>query len=229
MNTSDMVHRWSLTKSFALALSVCCLLAAAPSAGAQAKAKAKTGWKEYAEVTLAPDVQLDGDSFGLKIPGARGEPKTYRLYGVDCPESDGKDKAVADRIKEQAEAFGCDEKDIPRMGKEAAEFTKKLLTKGKPRLLTKGEEVKKSPGRPQRYFAIVEVTVDGKPELLHELLLKNGHARAFGMPAPWARKMPDDLEAEEARAKFMRHLKNLESGARSQRLGVWSQRAGRKP
>lgn len=208
-------------------LSACCLLAA--SSAANAKGKAKTGWKEHAEVTLAPGIQIDGDSFGLKIPRAKGDPKTYRLYGVDCPESNGKDKAVAGRIKKQAKVFGCDEKDILRMGKEAAAFTKKLLTEGKPRLLTTGEEVKPSPGRPQRYYAIVEVTVNGKSELLHELLLKNGHARAFGVNAPWARKMPDKLDAAEARDDFKRHLKTLEAGAKNKHLGVWSKKAGSKP
>ncbi len=75
----------------------------------------------------------------------------------------------------------------------------------------------------------MEVTVNGKRELLHELLLKNGHSRAHGVPAPWARKMGDRLDADEASDNFKRHLKALEAKAQSQRLGVWSKKPGRKP
>lgn len=63
--------------------------------------------------------------------------RTYRLYGADCPESDGKDKLLKARITEQAEYFGVSDEEIPVLGKQAAAFTRELLADGKPRWFLK--------------------------------------------------------------------------------------------
>jgi endonuclease YncB( thermonuclease family) len=210
-------------KSFALALATCCLLI--PTAAAKGKAADK--WVKHSDVKFTNERQSDGDSFGMEIKTQDGNPTvhTYRIYGVDCPEFDAKDEVLADRIKQQAEYFGCKPKDIPKLGKEAADFTHKLLTKGKPLLITrgpKGEKAESSDGRPQRYFALVEVDgPDGKRRLLHELLLEAGLARSYGKPAAWPPELEDRHGEKEAGYKFRAELNRIEKKAKRDRLGAW--------
>ena len=189
--------------------------------------KSEEKWVEQKDAKLSDERQSDGDSFGMEIKSAKGNPllRTYRLYGVDCPESDERDKVLDQRRGEQAAWFDCDPKEITRLGKEAADFTEKLLKHGKPKILTRGKmgtKAEKSPGRPQRYYALVEVTAkDGKRRWLHELLLENGLARAYGMPAPWPPEEEDRHGAKEAEEEFRKHLEKLEKAAKRQGLGVW--------
>lgn len=211
-------------KCFALTMLVCWLLGSMATAAPKGKAAEK--WVEQQVVTLAKR-QVDGDSFGITIKTPKGNPtdRTYRLYGVDCPESNAEDKVVENRIRDQAEYFGCKPEEIPGLGKTAAEFTEKLLNKGNPVIRTRGiygKKVQKSPGRPQRYYALVEVTgPDGKRHWLHELLLEAGHGRAFGMAAPWPPEIETRHGEKVAEEKFMESLKRLEKTARRDGLGVW--------
>jgi endonuclease YncB( thermonuclease family) len=212
------------TKMLALAMAGGALLVTAATGAAKGKAADK--WVEQQGVELLAERQADGDSFGMTVAGARNRLKrTYRLYGVDCPESDGKDKVLTQRIKEQAAHFGRKPEEIPGHGKDAAAFTEKLLKNGKPRVLTRGkmgQKVEKAPGRPQRYFALVEVTApDGKRRWLHELLLEAGLARAYGFPAAWPPEEDDRHGEKEAEEKFMKELKKLENAAKRAGLGVW--------
>lgn len=214
-----------LNKSSALVLAVSCLIAT--SAGAIAKAKAGDKWVDQGEVNLAPHVQLDGDSFGMEMKTAKGNKveRTYRLYGTDCTESDAKDKLLKARIQEQVEYFGCKPEEIPAMGKAAAAFTRKRLIEGKPRVWTRGklgERLPKNAGRPQRYYALIEVTApDGQRRWLHELLLEAGLARAFGKPAAWPPEEEDSRGERAACEKFAEDLKRLEKAARRSGLGLW--------
>lgn len=214
-------------KCFALALAACCLLVSVATA---AEDKAVDKWVEQKGVELLTERQADGDSFGMTVESAKGKrvKRTYRLYGVDCPESDAKDKFVADRIQQQAEYFGCKPEEIPGLGKDAAVFTDKLLKNGKPQVLTRGkmgQKVQKVTGRPQRYFALIEVTApDGSRRWLHELLLEAGLARAHGIAAAWPPKQEDWHGKAEAETKFMKDLSRLEHAAKKEGLGVWRNR-----
>jgi len=224
LTTFSFCEKTPLMKSFALALATCCLLI--PTAAAKEKAADK--WVEQKEAKLSTERQADGDSFGMEImtPAGNSTVRTYRLYGVDCPESDAKDEDLADRIKKQAEHFGCEPKDIPKLGKEAADFTRKLLTEGKPMIITRGpvgEKVESSEGRPQRYFALVEVDgPDGIRRFLHELLLEAGLARSYGKPAAWPPELEDRHGEKEAEKKFWKDMDRIEKKAKQDRLGAWS-------
>ena len=208
----------------AFMLGVCWMIALCP---AFAKEKAADLWVEQKGVALLPERQADGDSFGMTVKSAKGNPvkRTYRLYGADCPESNGDDKFVAERIKEQAEHFGCKPEGIPVLGKEAAAFTEKLLKNGDPKVRTHGkmgQKVQKVEGRPQRYYALVEVTTeDGKRRWLHELLLEAGLARAHGEPAAWPPEVEDRHCEKEAGDRFMKGLELLEQNAKKAGLGAW--------
>jgi endonuclease YncB( thermonuclease family) len=220
-----MTRRRSFFKTLALALGIIAAPAIQPTASAAAKAEDK--WVEQTGAKLSDERQADGDSFGVELKSAKGNPllRTYRLYGVDCPESDSKDKVLDQRRAEQAKWFDCDPKKIPALGKEAAAFTEKLLKHGKPRILTRGKlgrKAEKSPGRPQRYYALVEVTApDGRRRWLHELLLESGLARAYGVPAAWPPEEEDRHGEKAAEEDFKKHLERLEKSAKRGQLGVW--------
>lgn len=217
-----MIGRW-MSHWFCWAVAVSLSLVAS----ADGKSKAAEKWVEHDEVELAEERQTDGDSFGMWIKTPKGNRtlRTYRLYGVDSPESDAKDRVLAGRIAEQAKWFGCKPEEIPAMGKKAAAFTEKLLRRGKPRIITRGvfgQKVDKSPGRNQRYYALVEVTAaDGKRRMLHELLLEAGYARAYGTPAAWPPEEEDRRGEKEACERFMEDLKRLERAAKREKAGVW--------
>ena len=214
-------------KIMAVALALCAVCAP----DALAKGKAADQWVEHKDAKFSNKRQADGDSFAMEIKTPKGNPtvRTYRLYGVDCPETDGKDAMLDDRIKEQAAHFGCKPEEIPALGKDAAAFTEKLLKKGKPVLRTRGkmgQKTEKNPGRPQRYYALVEVTAkDGKRRMLHELLLEAGLARAHGKPAAWPPEQEDRHGEKAAGGKFMKDLERLERKARAAGAGAWKKDA----
>lgn len=70
---------------------------------------------------LVTDKPYDGDSFYVLH---KGEEYLFRLYAVDCPEKDGKDK---ERIGEQAAHFGKSVKEAVHGGKYARQRTAELL------------------------------------------------------------------------------------------------------
>jgi endonuclease YncB( thermonuclease family) len=225
MKRSGSPRHWSAVH---LLIGFCLLQGGSPTTLAAGKAEAK--WVEQKDAKLSDARQADGDSFGMEIKNAKGNPllRTFRLYGVDCPESNDKDKVLDQRRGEQAAWFDCDPKQISALGKEAANFTEKLLKHGKPKILTRGKigkKAEKSPGRPQRYYALVEVTAgDGKRRWLHELLLENGLARAYGVPAAWPPEEEDRHGVKEAEEEFGKHLDRLEKTANRQGLGVWKKK-----
>lgn len=190
--------------------------------------KADGKWVERTDCKLVEDRFADGDSFVLEWQDEQGKrvERTYRLYGADCPESDGNDKALKARIAEQAKEFGTDEKTLLKAGKEAAEFTRRALRRGKVRILTRGvlgQEVPKQKGRAQRRYAMVEVLDEQhKPRWLHELLLERGLARAHGQSAAWPPEEEARHGAEAAEREFAKGLKRLEDRARHGKTGIWA-------
>lgn len=208
-----------LLVAFLICLGTASLSLAAP--------KAPGKWVEQVNPALDPDVQADGDSFGMTMEGAKGRrlKRTYRLYGVDCPESDPKDPLVKGRMEEQARHFRVPVEEIPAWGRKAADFTEKLLKRGKPKVFTlgpMGERAKKNKGRRQRYYALIEVTdAKGERRWLHELLLEAGLARALGTPAPWPEKNWQRDGEKKLREEFMKELDKMENKAKRDGAGIW--------
>ena len=208
------------------------LALAATLAFLPAAPKAAEKWVERTDCKLADDRFADGDSFALKWKDENGKEveRTYRLYGVDCPESDAADKVLEKRIQEQMDVFGTDRGPVLKFGKEAARFTERALKRGKVRIMTRGklgQEVPKHPGRPQRRYAMVEVMDEsGKPRWLHELLLENGLARAYGEEVAWPPKEEERHGEKAAAQDFRKTLDNLERLARSRKAGIWGAKTG---
>ena len=214
------------------ALLCCALLAFVHLLPVSAADKAVDKWVEQKIGNLSEERQADGDSFAFEIEGSTGKTvlRSFRLYGVDCPESDSGDKVLSKRITEQAEHFGVDPKQVPKFGKEAARFTEKLLKRGKVRLLTRGklgQKTEKHPGRPQRYYAMIEVEgLDGKRRWLHEILLETGLARAYGRPAPWPMQEEDRHGEKAACDEFEKANERLEKAAKRAKAGIWGAARG---
>jgi endonuclease YncB( thermonuclease family) len=209
-------------KSLVMALLACGLIAASSTAGAAKKAEE---WIVQKGAQFLEARQVDGDSFGMTVIPAKNRVKrTYRLYGVDCPETDARGGLLADRIAEQAKHFGVKPGDIPAWGKKAAAFTLELLKNGKPLVRTLGSMGQDAPGdpdNPKRYYALVEVTApDGSRRMLHELLIENDLARAHGQAAPWPERKRHRGE-KEAKELFMKDLERLEKKAKEAGLGLW--------
>jgi endonuclease YncB( thermonuclease family) len=207
---------------FILAVGVCGLSVTSAAGGARA-------WKAHGPAKFSEKREADGDSFGIEIKGAKGKAKgtvtTYRLYGVDCPETDARGGLLKARIAAQAKDFHRKAADIPLLGKNAAAFTQKTL-KGKKLIIwtygAEGEVAPKGPKGNDRFYALVEViTGDGKHLWLHELLLENGHARVEGDNAPWPPKDLARLGKDKARKRFESGLKPLAHKAEAAHLGAW--------
>ena len=166
-------------------------------------------WTEYAGCRLTPGAYHDGDSFsqvsGLKVGGKRASKANWRLYGVDCAETDDREP---ERLREQAKAYGVPESALKGWGRKAMEFSEKFLSEPF-RVLTLREDAAGASAK-NRYYAII-IGADGR--LLHEALLEAGLARAHGMPAPW----PPKTTAEH----FEQKLKALERSARAGKAGIW--------
>lgn len=80
-------------------------------------------------------------------------------------------------------------------------------------------------GRPQRYYALIEVTHgNGQQRWLHELLLEAGLAWNHGEAAPWPEKDLQRNGEEKTRAEFMKDLKKLENRAKREKVEIWQKR-----
>jgi endonuclease YncB( thermonuclease family) len=121
---------------------------------------------------LAPNKANDGDSFHVFH---EGKEYIFRLYQADAPETNLRSK---DRVKEQMEAFGLDQAGVLKAGKEAAEFSAKLLSKPF-RVVTRFEDAQGDSDL-SRQYAIVRPA--GQKKDLAELLVESGLARVHGMP-----------------------------------------------
>ena len=161
-------------------------------------------WLDYKNCTLVPEKHFDGDSFHVKAP--TGHTYVFRLYGVDCPETDTR---FPDRNKEQAKAFGIPEKDILQWGEKAKAFTKKFLQK--PFTVHTEKAKARGAGKDIRYYAIL-INADG--QRLDEALLAAGLARAFGIGASW----PKDMDPN----RFLKKLHPIESKAKREKTGLWA-------
>ena len=111
-------------------------------------------WTEYAGCRLTPGAYHDGDSFsqvsGLKVGGKRASKTNWRLYGVDCAETDDRE---LERLREQAKAYGVPESALKGWGRKAMEFSEKFLSEPF-RVLTLREDAAGASAK-NRYYAII--------------------------------------------------------------------------
>ena len=148
-------------------------------------------WELLKDCRLIDNKSNDGDSFHVRA--SNGEELLFRLYHVDCPESES-DSVVADRITKQAEHFGITETQSLRGGVMAKDFTKKALSQ--PFVVVTRFQKAMGRSKLQRYYAVV--LVGGKTDLA-EMLVRAGLARAFGqvVDAPKGKRMAGYLELEK--------------------------------
>ncbi|MFK7910997.1 MAG: thermonuclease family protein [Akkermansiaceae bacterium] len=172
-------------------------------------------WLTYEKCELVDEKYFDGDSFSVKAH--TGYTYVFRLYGVDCPETDKRIKA---RIVEQAKEFKVKEREVIRWGKKAANFTKKFLRKPFTVYTQKAEAGGAS--KKNRYYAII---VDSEGKRLDEALLEAGLARAHGMGAEWDEpfwgKTKVDLPRKVDYDRFMTKLRFIENKAKRDKKGIW--------
>ncbi|MGB0775567.1 MAG: thermonuclease family protein [Akkermansiaceae bacterium] len=172
-------------------------------------------WLIYERCELADDKYFDGDSFSVKA--LTGYTYVFRLYGVDCPETD---KRVKSRLTEQGKDFKLEEKEVLKWGKKASAFTKKFLRK--PFTVYTQKIKARGASKKSRYYAII-VNADGKR--LDEALIEAGLARAHGMGAEWDDKFwgktKADLPSRMTSKRFISKLGTLENKAKREKVGIW--------
>jgi len=166
---------------------------------------------------LLKNKHFDGDSFWVKTD--RKSTYVFRLYGVDCAETD--DRAfMKERIKTQAKDFDIEEKDVIKWGEKAKKFTEKFLRK---QFKVYTQKVKaRGAGDKIRYYAIV---VNSEGKRLDEALVEAGLARVYGYYAEWKEPFwgdaKNDLPRKSDRDDFERKLKRLQTKAKNAKQGVW--------
>jgi endonuclease YncB( thermonuclease family) len=144
----------------------------------------------------------------VKLPDGRVE--QFRLYFVDCPESQFRTyRGGADnheRIREQAKAFGISDEQAVEIGSRAKDVVHVLLGSGGFTLHTRWDD----PFGDRRYHAFV-ITPDGKP--LEETLVSKGLARIHTKGA--------DLPDGTSQKAYQSRLRRIEDEARQARRGAW--------
>jgi endonuclease YncB( thermonuclease family) len=174
-----------------------------------AAAQDEPAWETMRACRLHRHLSNDGDSFRV---AHRGRTILIRLYYVDAPETDN---LFPDRVREQADYFSITPDQAIEVGREAARFMAKTLSRAFT-VETRWEDAMGAATVP-RYFGTVTV---GRRDYA-ELLVENGLARIYGKPA-----------GSDAKVRFAR-LRKLEDEARKHRRGAWAlssePAAGRRP
>lgn len=172
-------------------------------------------WLAYDRSILVVDQYHDGDSFAVKP--LTGYTYLFRLYGVDCPETDDRFES---RLAEQAKDFGVEQQDLLKWGEKAAQFTRDFLSKPF-RVYTQKIKADGASGK-SRYYAIV---INDEGIRLDEALVEAGLARAHGMGAVWSEPMWEGEKANLSRRmtsrRYLSGLRMLEKRAKRSRIGIW--------
>lgn len=172
----------------------------------------RTGaYETYSGCRYEEHRQNDGDSFRVRLPDGRVE--QFRLYYVDCPESDFRTyKGGADnheRIHDQAVAFGITDQQAVEIGKRAKARAHDLLSAGGFTLYTRWDD----PFGDQRYHAFI--LPPGGP-YLEETLVREGLVRIHTKGAD----MPDGTPIKQRQSQ----LRDLEREAKKAGRGAWGMR-----
>ncbi len=173
--------------------------------GAGGHSSAAVGpWRRIEGARFDQQRYADGDSFVLIHHGTS---VVYRLYFVDAPETD---RDFPERVREQSQWFGVAQREIPRLGQRAAQFTAEWLRAGPVTVWTRDEPAGGREGLGRRYALIARGT-----SWLHEALVSAGWARVYGYTVD----LPDGTTAVQHR----RRLEELEAGARTGGVGAWAE------
>ena len=172
-------------------------------------------WLVYDRSILVADEYQDGDSFAAKP--ITGYTYLFRLYGVDCPETD---ERFEERLADQAKGFKIKQEEVIKWGEKAAEFTRDFLSKPF-RVYTQKIKADGASGK-SRYYAIV---INDEGVRLDEALVKAGLARAHGIGAVWNEPMWEGKIANFSRRmtsrRYLSGLRMLEKRAKRSRAGIW--------
>jgi endonuclease YncB( thermonuclease family) len=128
-------------------------------------------WEQLDDCRLVGRSTNDGDSFRI---AAAGKEYVFRLYFVDCPETQRLPYSPG-RINDQGRYFaGLPESEVLAFGKDARTFTANLLSGSPFTIFTRWERVFDS----QRFYAHVHFpAAKGQPGDLAEALVSAGLAR----------------------------------------------------
>lgn len=172
-------------------------------------------WFIYDRCELVDGEYYDGDSFSVKP--LTGYTYLFRLYGVDCPETDDRFES---RLLEQGKDFEVEQADLMKWGEKAAEFTRAFLQKPF-RVYTQKIKADGASGK-SRYYAII---VNDEGQRLDEALVSAGLARAHGMGAEWDEPMWEGKLANFPRRmtsrRYLSSLRVLEKRAKREKVGIW--------
>lgn len=156
-----------------------------------------SGWVVLNTCRLIASPWNDGDSFRVRWGG---RDLSFRLYFVDCPETDAR---FPQRIAEQAAYFGIEARDALVTGFAASRFARSVLSQ-KFTVRTQWADALGS-GHDRRFYATVQV--GGRD--LAEMLVVRGYARIHGV-TPMGES-----------GLTLESLERKESSARMARLGAW--------
>jgi endonuclease YncB( thermonuclease family) len=176
---------------------------------AQSTAPGRTGtYETFPGCRFEEHRQNDGDSFRVKLPDGRVE--QFRLYFVDCPESEFRSYRGGAtnhaRIRDQAQDFGISDQQAVRIGSRAKSRVARLLASGSFTVHTRWED----PFGDRRYHAFI-LSADG--EMLDETLVREGLARIHTKGA----ELPDGTPVKIHQGR----LREIEREARKARRGAW--------
>ena len=184
---SDGMRRWLLL----ITMLWCC----APAVDA-------AKWRIVDNCKLIENESNDGDSFHVRYNKRH---YIFRLYFVDTPETD---LGLPERVAEQAQYWGIDDKATVRLGHKAAEFSKEFLKDGFT-VMTKFDDARGRSDRGREY-AIIKVG----DKYLAEELVRNGLARIFGVNV--------DIPDGPTEQNFIWRLKSAEREAKKEQVGGWA-------
>lgn len=175
-------------------------------------------WFIYDRCALVDGEYYDGDSFSVKP--LTGYTYLFRLYGVDCPETDDRFES---RLVEQGRDFAMEPEDVMKWGEKAAAFTRAFLQKPF-RVYTQKIKADGASGK-SRYYAIV---VNDEGKRLGEALVSAGLARAHGLGAEWDEPMWEGKLAKFPRRmtsrRYLSSLRVLEKRAKREKVGIWGRK-----
>jgi endonuclease YncB( thermonuclease family) len=160
-------------------------------------------WFTFPDCRFMPEENRAADSFHVMTADQRQF--IFRLYFVDAPETD---RAIKDRLREQAVYFGVSEDEVLQAGAAAKKFTAEWL-KQSFSVTTRWQNAS-ARSRLPGYYARIDL--GGRD--LGEMLVSCGWARARGTVAI----LPDGTRAKDHMAK----LQKLEAEAKRKRLGIWA-------
>lgn len=165
-------------------------------------------WVTLENCRLIPNEYNDGDSFHVSH---QGEEYIFRLYFVDCPESED---SVPERLVEQAAHFGSTPEQMVEVGKDAAYAMQQLL-KAPFDVVTRWQGAR-GRSKLQRYYAFIFIDGRDGPKSadLAAVMLSHGLARVHGVKA----KPPTGgLKAAELHQIYL----DIEAEAREAGKGGW--------